>query len=129
MKDDLRAEEHGGTPRVYNGEVGPSIGTAVRTLVTASGADAILAQAIPDEVYKACYPWHSPFKHHQMFGYVGAAQTPMPVTTETLTLLQLRSDRGIYMTIADSGELDFRISPEALAAGDWDAIKIFSTSH
>jgi hypothetical protein len=129
MEENLRTVEERGRTRVYKDEVGASIGMAVRTLVTESGADPVLAQAIPDEVYEACYPWHSPFAHHQMFGYVGAAQTPMPATSDTMTLLQLAWDGGVHMTFGDGGELDFRISPEALAACDWNKVEVSSTSH
>lgn len=129
MAEDVHRAEDGGVSRIRSGPVAGLIGMAVRTLVTDSGADTVLAGAIPDEVYAAAYFFHSPFEHHQMFGYVGAAQTPLPANSEMATLLQLVSDDGVRMMFGDGGELDFRMSPAALQALDWTQAKVASTSH
>ena len=94
-----------------------------KTLVMCAGGDPRLAAALPDDLYASIAPRHSGSDiHHQMFGYVPSSQDPLPATARARTLLQLRSDLGIDLVIGDVGELDFRITPEALSWHRWDQV-------
>lgn len=101
-------------------------------LVRETGANAGLAQCLPDFAYGLAEKEHRPVvtglgkgnrrdgkmhwdvRHHQMGGHVPSTQSPMALDFDHVCLMQLQSDWGTSMILCDLGEADYWIRPADL---------------
>ncbi|MBA3942074.1 MAG: hypothetical protein C0520_12765 [Sphingopyxis sp.] len=107
---------------------------ATEAVIRSFAHDRDLARLIPASVYEAMASefegttvWG--IQYSQMLGHAPSSQQARMTDDPTVCLLNLASDAGLGWMFGDVGEATYRIEPDALARGDFAAVRASLEGH